>query len=120
MARCWEPFVGRKVVCTEDAWVTLNGETCPRTGETYTIRRVRLDTTRPGIFLQLEEIVNEPHRYVEGMEECAFDIKYFRPLVDRRTDISSLRALLGSPAAQVDARLAPRWDWGTPGDQSGE
>ena len=42
----------------------------------------------------LEEIVNPPYRYVEGTFEPSFFPSHFRPLAERKTDISLFTAML--------------------------
>ena len=42
----------------------------------------------------LEELVNPPSLYVEGTFEPSFNFSHFRPLVERRTDISIFTRIL--------------------------
>lgn len=97
----WEPYSGRKVVCLRDGWNVAQGEHAPVAGRIYTIRSVD-PGRRPGddrLYLKFHEIVNAPRKYKEGFEECSFDMNEFRPIDDRRTDISIFRGLL-EPARQ--------------------
>lgn len=75
----WNLKPGDKVVCIRDNVVWDRGlENKLKRGETYTIREVL--TTRRGISVYLEEIVNKPIMTEEGMAERCFDIERFRPV----------------------------------------
>lgn len=88
----WDPYSGRKVVCIQDEWYTLNGEQVPVAGKVYTIREI--GSTNGGIYIRLMEIVNAPRQYANGFAECAFDLDGFRPVDERKTDISEFEKLL--------------------------
>lgn len=84
----WEPYTGRRVVCINDNWMDRLGETFPERGCVYTIRSAAPGVG--GIFLRFFEIVNAPQVYIQGADECDFAACCFRPVVDRRVDISAL------------------------------
>lgn len=98
----WDPFVGRKVVCTSDGWAAHNGESVPKKGEVYTIRTANPGVDIPDrIFIRLAEIVNESKGYTNGFYECAFDVRGFRPLTQRKTDISVFQKMLEPAPVRV-------------------
>jgi len=87
--------IGQKVVCIAKEWQDPNdyfarfGIECPKHGEVYTIRGF-WDYGWGIIGLYLEEIRNPeiPTNGDTAMKEPTFHIEYFRPLVERKTDIS--------------------------------
>ena len=92
--------VGQKVVCVNDDfqhpdWAAISNK-CKR-GEVYTIRDIV-----PGWFdngyngVRLTEVKNAVEKWIGDPErsEVCFGPHRFRPLVERKTDISSLEALL--------------------------
>jgi hypothetical protein len=91
--------VGQKVVLVEDDW---NDEVIadypfdlPVKGRVYTIRAMTIGWPEFGSMpaLLLEEI-QHPHdeRFAAG--EMAFDRRRFRPVIERKTDISIFTAML--------------------------
>lgn len=94
--------VGQKVECVK----TINmadvafGEILPLKGSIYTVREIDSGISDGGASLRLEEIINEKHYYVGGMQECSFMHHGFRPIVARKTDISVFTALL-NPTPQT-------------------
>ena len=84
--------VGQKVVCVVGGWVPPLGETIPQPGITYTIRSTH--NHAKGLGYTLHEIVNQPRQYAGEYMECTFAHACFRPLIERKTDISALKALL--------------------------
>lgn len=82
--------VGQPVVCIKGV-SGYGTEIVPPVGGVYTIREF-------GSFggIRLVEIINTPMRYIEGMVECTFDVESFRPVVERKTDISIFRAMLNT------------------------
>lgn len=83
--------VGQKVVCVQDT--ELRREITPRRGEVYTIRSIHPYNGR--IYFRLVEIVNEPRLYSTGFYgECFFNREGFRPIVERKTDISFAHEIL--------------------------
>ena len=92
-------YVGQKVVCTaRREWKAKTiYPMVPRRGEVYTVREVT-HFGSPG--LRLVEIVNPPMHHTEGyLEVCwaQYDIDghaEFRPVVERKTDISIFREML--------------------------
>lgn len=80
--------VGQRVVCVNaNDWLDEEDEVFPLHGEVYTIRDII--PYADGICgLLLCEIVNRPQEYDMGFLECTFLASRFRPIVDRKTDIS--------------------------------
>ncbi len=88
--------VGQKVICVDDdnfvnyprlAYLTNN--LYPRKGSLYTIRGF----SRAG-YIYLNEIRGKPHHWIDGFYEGGWFPSRFRPIVERKTDISALQALL--------------------------
>jgi hypothetical protein len=82
--------VGQKVVCVNDNGRSLrpSWEILPVRGETYTIRCIE------GRAVRLAEIINDPFPYSEGLGELKFLASRFRPIVERKTDISIFTKML--------------------------
>lgn len=91
--------IGQRVVCiATDDWDELEAdERGPICGHIYTIRGINsnahIGPDEP-LGLLLFEIVNPPHSHLEGFVEADFDSSWFRPIIERKTDISILEALL--------------------------
>jgi hypothetical protein len=95
-------YVGQKVVCVVDAsgWVgDTNGRPAaemfdvPEKDGVYTVRGYEFNDGRQ--FLCFEEIINPVCNFdVGGRGEPVFSAANFRPVVDRKTDISVFTALL--------------------------
>lgn len=87
--------VGQKVVCIND---NFNGgfgdETDPVKGGIYTIRDIRPWRNGHDAGFLFFEINNLARHYEGGFMECSYNVKKFKPLEERKTDISSLVALL--------------------------
>lgn len=84
--------VGQMVVCVDDSFrgIIWRGEILPVKGQVYTIRSMYADGDAVG--LRLEEIVNEQKVYSDGVNECAFNARYFRPV--KQTSIDCFTAIL--------------------------
>lgn len=67
-------------------------EILPTVGKVYTIRELLEIKGHP--LLRLVEIRNEPMDYRYGVFECAFNRRRFRPVVERKTDISIFKKML--------------------------
>ena len=65
----------------------------PVKGNIYTIRDI-LDVSYYGPCCRLQEIVNQPRQYNEGFHEAGYGVYGFRPVVERKTDISVFQSLL--------------------------
>jgi hypothetical protein len=105
--------IGQHVVCVDDRFVGENGvfdptftERCPNLpvkGRIYTVRGFVVPCAgcprTPGILL--EEIINPPCAYIEGTFEPSFFPLHFRPLTDRKTDISVFMAMLNETLETV-------------------
>lgn len=103
------PFVvGQRVVCVSEGfsgkWDLSLGEKGPKANGIYTIRNMYVDSAGT-VGLQFREIVNPPLQYSDGVHECGFLWKRFRPLRERptETDISALRTLLTDTRLREDA-----------------
>jgi hypothetical protein len=85
--------VGQKVVCVDDSLSELRdlNEILPTRGTVYTIRAI---VRRGSLCFHLVEITNEPYRYQDGFGEVSFKAYRFRPVVERKTDISIFTAML--------------------------
>lgn len=72
--------VGQKVVCVSCNFYSLGelGEVLPEKGEIYTVRSTEIFKGRQCI--TLEEIMNQPRKYLQGMVECVFGADNFRPV----------------------------------------
>lgn len=79
--------IGQQVVCIHRGrWhELLCGEIAPVFNGNYRIRD--MDSSPPGLSLQFDEIRNPALRHCEGPVECSFAAHWFRPLVDKMTDI---------------------------------
>ena len=92
--------VGQKVICVDDAnqdWTP--GETDVRRGKIYTIRSVNC-FKQPGLYLV--EINNPPMLTDSGFIERDFLQRRFRPIVERKTDISIFTRMLTSKPVEVE------------------
>jgi hypothetical protein len=93
--------VGQKVVCVKEGrgkkWADHNSIVNAVVGQTYTIRAAFLSLEGEEA-VYVEEIKNKEHR--SGMEFgfCAYR---FRPVVERKTDISIFKAML-TPAGKKE------------------
>ncbi len=106
--------IGQRVVCIRDVGCPLGNEfpNVPIKGGIYTVRGfvspdVGYERT-PGMLL--EEVVNPPWEYKEGVFEPSFHPYHFRPLVQHKTDISVFTRMLDSvrivpSLGKADARL---------------
>lgn len=82
--------VGQMVVCVNDRWhrdflsLHLN---VPMKGRIYTIRAIFEPPVACQPCLWLEEIVNAPTEWAEGLFEAAFRATRFRPVKETSIDI---------------------------------
>jgi len=86
--------VGQKVVCIRGPFgCYVEGKKQPNMGELYTIRAIYTDVLRPqyGVGLHLEEIENPTS--LDG-KEPGFYSSRFRPVVERKTDITVFTEIL--------------------------
>jgi hypothetical protein len=105
--------IGQRVICVDDKFVGENGvfdrtftERCPHLplkGRIYTVRAFSVPYAgypgTPGMLLK--EIINPPCPYVEGRFEPSFFPSHFRPLAERKTDISVFTAMLNKTPEKV-------------------
>jgi hypothetical protein len=91
--------VGQKVVCIEGRPIGGSGfEIWPVEGAVYTVRELCISPWSAGVLMRLEEIHNAPIVYgrngIVSRWECAFMVSRFRPIIERKTDISIFKAML--------------------------
>lgn len=88
--------VGQKVVCIDDS-VNPYGvlATYPKKGVVYAVRGVHPD----GDAIFLDSIINP---LIGGREPCFLNYR-FRPVVERKTDISIFKAMLNTEHAKERA-----------------
>lgn len=89
--------IGQKVVCVADKWAGGYGdEIFPQLGGVYTVRGIDLHRlgSRCLVGLWLREIHNEKRLYARGIDEASFGADQFRPLIERKTDISIFKKML--------------------------
>lgn len=103
-------YVNQKVVCIDDRWtmaLTLRGrikrwllghDVDPVKGRIYTIRDIYLKYG--ATWLRFHELHNPEGL---GLSEPRYKSIAFRPLIERKTDISALEALLTGRSIKVDA-----------------
>ena len=86
--------IGQRVICTNAKPTSAKrktlGEIYPVEGQVYTIRATRVWHGEPGV--HLEEIVNQPRKYVGGVDEVWFRASRFAPI--KKTDISVFLKML--------------------------
>lgn len=92
-------FVGQKVVCIDNTLgggvILKEGETVPALETVYTVRAIVDWGPEYDSQLLLVEIVNPVCRWWSGeWREGAFNVRRFRPVVERKTDISIFTAML--------------------------
>lgn len=105
--------VGQKVVCVRPSpldplvlhMLASIGCVWPSIGQALTIRDVYIGSFRgqPEVFLKFREIVNPPVHCPDGFREGGFIANRFRPVVERKTDISIFKAMLNPAHKSVDA-----------------
>lgn len=101
--------VGQKVVCVDDGWANWQladmrsaGISSPIKGEIYTVRAV--ETLQGEAHVWLAEIVNPIVDYSDvGQNEQGWAPELFRPVVERKTDISVFTRLLNTTPETVGA-----------------
>lgn len=92
--------VGQKVACIKrgswsyriDGRATMFGEICPNCGDILTIREMIVSDDT--LFLRFKEIQNPLCEYRNGLSECKFAASRFRPVIERKTDISIFTKML--------------------------
>jgi len=99
--------IGQKVVCVNDTWrdtlIDCPGGV-PVKGGVYTVRG--FCEHYPEITsIYLEEIVNPPFKYLVGAYEPSFLAWRFRPVVERKTNISVFKEILNRTPTKQPAQL---------------
>jgi hypothetical protein len=97
MIQTWEQYLAGAV----NVNLPEPDETIPEFGRVYTIRAVSLMWGRE--FLRFVEIVNPIKLFVEGLDEVVFPARNFRPVIERKTDISIFTSMLTPNRQKVDA-----------------
>ena len=82
---------GMKVECVRQPVGGYGCETVPVVGSVYTVREMTI--SGDDVALRLVEIVNKRLPYRDGMAECCFAVRDFRPLRNRSTDIEIFRRI---------------------------
>lgn len=96
-------YVGQKVVCVEDRPHMFYKRGSPamdglRKDTVYTVRAVGIDPHWKTPALWLVEIV----RPIRGSKtEIGYDPRRFRPVVERKTDISIFKEILNNPRIRI-------------------
>ena len=103
--------VGQKVVLIDDTTHSHGidrsisrtvGADVPKKGEVYTVRFIAIETDTGRELLLLNEINNAAaSRRLGYAKELGFAASRFRPVVERKTDISIFRAML-NPSKQKE------------------
>lgn len=95
--------IGQKVVCIDDDWshpLDYLVTNFPKLNVIYTVRGFVEDSTwQDRTFILLDEVVNP----LIGGIEISFLAACFRPVVERKTDISIFHAMLNPSQVTVDA-----------------
>jgi hypothetical protein len=100
--------IGQQVVCIHDVSSPPANEfqNVPVKGSIYTVRGFVLPDVgyerTPGMLL--EEVVNPAWEYKEGIFEPSFHPYRFRPLIQRKTDISVFKRMLDSVRTEEPVR----------------
>ena len=98
--------VGQLVVCAyKFTSPNTYGEAYPRKGGVYTVRAITPGVMFKGcnVYLLLEEIVNPQQEYAEGIYECQFWSRRFRPVKVNESSIEIFRELVKTaPRETVD------------------
>lgn len=84
--------VGQRVVCVKDTWTSPMTYLVPHLPRKGSIYHVRDKLPHGGLYIRLVEIVN-PIPPVFCMEP-GFHIRFFRPVIERKTDIEIFTKML--------------------------
>lgn len=96
--------VGQKVVCVDDDWYVADLpelQCVPKKHSIYTIRAIEQIGDGDGFLLC--EIVNPVIEWDGVTAEPTFDAESFRPIVERKTDISIFKKMLIEAPKEVEA-----------------
>jgi hypothetical protein len=92
--------INQKVICIkggpcdaeiDNPWIARRF-VFPRKSDLLTIRSI--ETSDRGTYLRFHEIKNQPFAFEDGFGEMEFNADHFRPIVDRKTDISTFTNIL--------------------------
>ena len=99
--------IGQKVVCVDDVFASRHYpgyEAWPTKNIVYTIRDIYNEDFEDGwaTALLLEEIINPFYDWLTlGNHEAGFSARRFRPVVEKKTDISIFTKMLDSVSREV-------------------
>ncbi|MCK1367662.1 hypothetical protein [Bradyrhizobium sp. 62] len=110
--------VGQKVVCVSEHTCTdtrlLPGgkyvPIWPVVGEVYTVRGLTSGVPLKRPLLFLEELVNPVATFLEGKFEMGWNPERFRPLIERKTDISVFTEILRKATKPARTPAMPQQD----------
>lgn len=80
----------------------LQGDVLPVTGVVYTVREIEPEPVDGLWYIRLVEIKNDPLPF-DFERESAFNSARFRPVVERKTDISVFTAMLNTSKERAPA-----------------
>ena len=94
--------VGQKVCCIRTKWFEppMKGEVFPVLGGVYTIREIVRCADEGPAGLKFYELTNP--RFYDGTD-CDFRADNFRPIVERKTDISIFTQMLNPSKVEANA-----------------
>lgn len=97
--------VGQKVVCIKDGpWSSEpfeKNEVGPNAGDVLVIRGIEINSD--GAWLVFKEIINPQYCYLDEYGELQFSSDDFRPVIERKTDISIFQEMLMPKRNEVPA-----------------
>lgn len=97
-----------KVVCVKN-YNDGRTEKAPAKDQVYTVRQIVI-WPRGDVGYRLQEIVNKPKIYIEGVVECSFKIDNFRLLDDGFTDaVESMVQKFADRIQTVEKILSFQW-----------
>jgi hypothetical protein len=96
--------IGQKVVCIRIFTTRpVKGEKTPVKGSVYTVRGIMEEGEFAAVFL--EEIVNPEVCTHAGVRERGFDITAFKPVQEKKTDISIFNEILNKVNNSVKEKV---------------
>lgn len=97
--------VNQKVVCVDDERTDATGVKDVHRGEIYTIRWCGIHSTpwHPEEYCVRLLGIERVDSWVPSNIDCPFRASRFRPIVERKTDISVFTAMLNPSARKVEA-----------------
>lgn len=99
-------YVGQKVVCVNDkplaGFAPFGGAEKLIVGAVYTIARILVDSHDIEI-VHLEEVHRDQQSIEDWGPDCGYRAVRFRPIVEKKTDISIFTAMLNPSERKVKA-----------------